>query len=446
MSRIFVAGATGAVGRRAVRQLVDAGHDVTAVARTDEKAALLESLGARPVRVDVFDAAAVKDAVVGHEVVVNLATHIPRAAKSVLPGAWAENDRIRNEVSRNLVDAALAAAASRYVQESITFGYEDAGDGWIAEGHPYVGREYASVEVAEANAHRFTAESDGGAGVVLRFGLFYDAGSHTTRDLVRGLAAGRLLLPGAASAYASFIATDDAAAAVVAAVDAPAGTYNVVDDEPITRAEIARVAAGAVGRPVKLLPSLASKAMATKAEPLSRSQRVSNAAFKEATGWSPRVPSLRTGLPPVVHEIVASSPSASSVVVRVLLALLLPATIAVGLWAEFAPRSFYDDFPGLGLIWVASDGPFNEHLVRDFGATNLALAVLLAVAVWKGGRVLLATAAGAYLAYAVPHLVYHLRHTHVIDGADRVTSLGSLMLAAALAAAALTIHRRDMTR
>ena len=446
MSTIFVAGATGAVGRRAVRPLVDAGHHVTAVARTDEKAALVESLGARPVRVDVFDAAAVKDAVATHDVVVNLTTHIPRAAKAALPGAWAENDRIRTEVSRNLVDAALAAGASRYVQESITFGYADAGDRWIAEDHPYVGSVYASVEAAEANAHRFTASSGGGAGVVLRFGMFYDSESHTTRDLVKGVAAGRLFLPGAAGAYASFVATDDAAAAVVAALAAPAGTYNVVDDEPVTRAEIARLAAAAVDRPVKVLPSPVSKAMATKAEPLSRSQRVSNTAFKEATGWSPRVPTLRAGLPPVVHEVLASSPSAASMVVRALLALLLPATIAVGVWAEFAPRSFYDDFPGLGLIWVASDGPFNEHLVRDFGATNLALAVLLAVAVWKGGRVLLATAAGAYLAYAVPHLAYHLRHTHVIDGVDRVTSLASLVMAAILAAAALTIHRRDMTR
>jgi nucleoside-diphosphate-sugar epimerase len=450
VSSIFVAGATGAVGRRAVRLLVAAGHDVTAVARNAEKAAFLESLGARAVRVDLFDAPAVKDAVAGHDVVINLATHIPRAAKAGLPGAWDENDRIRTEVSRNLVDAALASGASRYVQESIVFGYEDAGDAWIGEGHPFTGREYASVLVAEANAHRFTEESGGGTGVVLRFGMFYDAESHTTRDLVRGLAAGRLPLPGRSEAYAPFVATDDAAAAVVAALGAPAGTYNVVDDEPLTRAELALVASGAVGRPVKTLPAVVSKAVATRAEPLSRSQRVSNAAFKAATGWAPRVPSARSGLPPVVHAVLASSRWArrGSLLARLLLALLLPATVTVGLWAEFAPRSFYDDFPGLGLVWVASDGPFNEHLVRDFGATNLAIAVLVAVAVWKGGRLLLATAAGAYLAYAVPHLVYHLRHTHALEGADLATSLASLAFAAALAAAAalVTIHRRDMTR
>ena len=449
MSKVFMAGATGVLGRRAVRLLVDTGHDVTGVARTDEKAALLESLGARAVRVDLFDPVAVKAAVTGQEVVVNLATHSPRVAKAGLPGAWAENDRIRNEASRNLVDAALAAGASRYVQESIVFSYGDAGDAWITEDQPTLGLDYASVQEAEANARRFT--EGGGAGVVLRFGMFYDADSHTTRDLVKGLAAGRLLLPGRGGAYAPFIATDDAASAVLAALDAPAGTYNVVDDEPLTRAEVARVAAGAVGRPVKVLPSVVSRAIATRAEPLSRSQRVSNAAFKEATGWSPRVRDVRVGLPPVIHEVLAASPSAApgTLAVRVLLALLLPATVTVGIWAEFAPRSFFDDFPGLGLVWVASDGPFNEHLVRDFGATNLALAVLLGVAVWKGGRVLLATAAGAYLAYAVPHLVYHLRHTHVIDGVDRVTSLGSLVLAIALAGAAaatLTIHRRDMTR
>src|SRR5918998_2734464 len=106
--KLFVAGATGVLGWRSVKRLVEAGHDVTGIARSDEKAALLERLGAAPARVDLFDAGAVKGAVDGSEAVLNLATHIPPTSKYALPGVWKENDRIRTEGARNLVDAALA--------------------------------------------------------------------------------------------------------------------------------------------------------------------------------------------------------------------------------------------------------------------------------------------------------------------------------------------------
>src|SRR5947209_7447517 len=82
--RVFVAGATGVLGKRAVRLLVEGGHTVTAVARSQDKAALLEALGTTPVTVDLFDAAAVKSAVAGHDAVLNLATHIPAGARAAL--------------------------------------------------------------------------------------------------------------------------------------------------------------------------------------------------------------------------------------------------------------------------------------------------------------------------------------------------------------------------
>src|SRR5206468_5182859 len=106
--KVFVAGSTGVLGRRAVRLLVAAGHDVTAAVRSEEKAALVRAMGAHPVRVDLFDAAAVEDAVRGHEAVVNLATHIPPMSQTTRTSAWAETDRTRREVSPKLVDAAPA--------------------------------------------------------------------------------------------------------------------------------------------------------------------------------------------------------------------------------------------------------------------------------------------------------------------------------------------------
>jgi len=125
--KVFVTGGTGVVGTRAVPALVGAGHDVTAVARSEAKAALVRSMGAVPVTVDLFDAGAVGAAVEGHEAVLHLATNIPPMARAARSKAWVINERLRREASNHLVDAALATGATRYVQESICFPYLDQG-------------------------------------------------------------------------------------------------------------------------------------------------------------------------------------------------------------------------------------------------------------------------------------------------------------------------------
>ena len=109
-----------------MRHLVAAGQDVSGVARSTSKATLLQGLGASPVEVDLFDITEVQQAVKDHDAIVNLATSIPTsAARMGMRSAWKENDRIRREVSRNLVEAALATRAECVVQESIAFMYED---------------------------------------------------------------------------------------------------------------------------------------------------------------------------------------------------------------------------------------------------------------------------------------------------------------------------------
>lgn len=121
-------------------------------------------------------------------------------------------------------------------------------------------------------------------------------------------------------------------------------------------------------------------------------------------------------------------------VLRVLLVLLALGNVQVGVWATFAPRSFYDDFPGGDRSWVALDGPYNEHLVRDFGATNLAIGVLtIAALVWLT-RALVVTAGLAWIVYGVPHLVYHLRHLDVYETGDQVANVVLLSLAPAAGA------------
>ena len=294
--KVLVAGATGVVGTRAVRELVAAGHDVTGLARTDEKAKLLDGLGAKPVTFDVFDAADVRAQVAGHDAIVNLLTHIPPLSKAPRKGAWKENDRLRVEASANLA----AAAEGRMVQESITFLYLDAGDAWITEDSPREATPFVvSVDTAERNALAT------GNGVVLRFAQFYAPEASHTKDMVRMARLGMAPAVGDPDGYASNIYADDAARAVVAALDAPAGIYNVSEDEPLTRREGAAILAAALHKK-KLrsgMAKLSAKVIGSQGSLLARSNRISNAKFKQATGWAPQVPSQREGWPLILEEM-----------------------------------------------------------------------------------------------------------------------------------------------
>lgn len=135
------------------------------------------------------------------------------------------------------------------------------------------------------------------------------------------------------------------------------------------------------------------------------------------------------------------------VVLRLLLAFLAVGTAMVGLWAQFFPESFYDDFPGIGGRWIAVDGPYNEHLIRDVGGLNLALTVVLVAALVTLTPTLVRIAAVAFLVYALPHFVYHLNHLDAYDTIDQVGNAGSLgaMVVIPLVLLALTWPRTAAT-
>src|SRR4051812_32102022 len=116
---ITITGATGVIGRRAVRELVASGHEVTGITRSARGRAILLALGARPVDADVFDAGSLARAFPGTDVVVNLLTHIPPSARMHLPEAWAENTRLRTQASQAIAHAATVTGARRLVQESV---------------------------------------------------------------------------------------------------------------------------------------------------------------------------------------------------------------------------------------------------------------------------------------------------------------------------------------
>jgi nucleoside-diphosphate-sugar epimerase len=302
--KVFIAGATGVLGRRAVAEFVGAGFDVTAIARAAPKQALVRGLGATPVEVGLFDRDGLARAVAGHDVVCNLATAIPTGEGAADLAAWEENNRIRTEGARNLVDAALAGGAQRYVQESIALLYADGGDDELDEDSPLAPTwTTETARRAEAEAARFAAEAR--AGVALRFATFYGPDSAHTIEAIHAAAAGIGAELGPADAFRSSITTDDAGAAVVAALRAPSGVYNVADDRALRRSEYLDALARVLGSGPLALPP--TPALPAEFEMLARSQRVSNRRFAAVTGWSPRFPSAWEGWPHVVAEYRARS-------------------------------------------------------------------------------------------------------------------------------------------
>ena len=244
---IFLTGATGVIGRRVVPLLVAAGHRVGAMVHAPEKAGALTKAGARPLKADLFSLESLRRAIAGHETVINLATHMPIGLKMFLPGAWAENDRIRREGSANLVHAAIAEGVVRFIQELFAPVYPDRGEAWIDEKTPIAPVRYnRSVADAEASTQRFA--TGGAIGTILRFGAFYGPDAWQTRDLIGYVRRGFAPMPGKPSAYVSSISHDDAAAAVVAATGGAVRRLQCGGRRAGAPSRVFRRAGGAAGR------------------------------------------------------------------------------------------------------------------------------------------------------------------------------------------------------
>jgi nucleoside-diphosphate-sugar epimerase len=294
--RIFLTGATGVIGRRVVPLFAAGGHEVTAVVRAPDKGPALVRAGARQtVLLDLFDEKAVRRALAGHDVVVNLATHVPHSAtRMFLPGAWRENDRLRHQASRILAHAALELGVRRFVQESFALAYGDHGANWIDESAPLMPERYNKT-VLDAERSAQLVSGRGWTGVALRFAAFYGPDSPLLRNMIDWVRRGVAPVLGRPDAYISMVSHHDAATATVTALDLPAGAYNVVDDEPLTRREFADALAEAVGaRHPRLPPEWVTVFAGSVGRTMARSLRVANTKLR-ASGWEPKYPSVRQG-------------------------------------------------------------------------------------------------------------------------------------------------------
>lgn len=294
--KVLVAGATGAIGRPLVRMLTDAGHEVYALSRSDR-----EIPGATTVVADAMDRTALLAAVDG--LALDAVVHELTALKKVpmREGLMATTNALRTEGTANLLAAARAVGARRFVSQTYFggYGYYDHGPQALTEDAPFgvAERPFGKTVAAMRRSEELIFTADGIEGISLRYGSFYGPGS------VEGMldALRKRLLPVARGGVAPWIYIDDAAAATVAALTKGRGgeAYNIADDEAATWIDVInelarvfdvprpRVAPGGL---VRLVAPMAGTLMTRTA------MRLSTEKAKTELGWRPSISGYREGL------------------------------------------------------------------------------------------------------------------------------------------------------
>jgi nucleoside-diphosphate-sugar epimerase len=284
--------------------LKQAGHAVTAAARSEANRAALAALGAEARTCDLLSPPSVEEVVAGCDAVLHLATAIPEKGRR--RAAWIPNDRIRREGTTALVGAAVKHRCRLYLQQSVTFLYGDNAGAWVDEDTPIAAKQRAIIESA-ADMEQVVARAVSDhrlAACVLRCGAFYAEDSKQTRDLVRLIDRGWFRVPGDGAMATSLIHIDDAASAFTAAVQRAERTpfrgeiLNVVDDAPVTMRELGDGIAELLGRPPpkRVMRFFARLALGKNVyETLMCSTRVRNGRAKELLGWRPSFPTFREG-------------------------------------------------------------------------------------------------------------------------------------------------------
>lgn len=303
--RILLAGATGVIGRRLLPRLVEAGHEVTGMTRSAERAEQVRAAGAAAVIADALDEQAVRAAVAEArpEAVINQLTALPkRIDPRRIERDFAHNDRLRSEGTRILTTVAREAGASRLIAQSIAFMYEPGPPGTIhGEQDPLVRNPPRSFARTAAAVKALEETVLGAGGTVLRYGYFYGPGSAISGEgsITEDVRRRRMPVVGSGRGVWSFVHVDDAAAATVAALsEGSGGVYNIVDDDPAPVSDWLPRLAEAVGapRPIRI-PAFLAKLAAGEygVATMTRAQGASSERARRELGFTPAYPSWREG-------------------------------------------------------------------------------------------------------------------------------------------------------
>jgi nucleoside-diphosphate-sugar epimerase len=309
--KVFVAGATGALGRQLVPMLVDRGHDVVGMTRTESKRDLLRALGAQPVVADALDPDAVAAAIgeAEPEVIVHQLTAIPASVNlRNLDRDFVLTNRLRTEGTNHLLSAARAVGARRFVAQSYAaWPYARAGGAVKTEEDPLdpdPPRGVRETMAAIKHLERAVTGASWVEGLVLRYGGFYGPGTSLQLDppteQLEMIRKRKFPIVGGGTGVWSFIHIEDAAAATADAVErGEPGIYNVADDDPAAVSEWLPALASALGAPPpRRLPRWLGRLFAGEAATVMMTEirGVSNAKAKRELGWEPIHPSWRQGL------------------------------------------------------------------------------------------------------------------------------------------------------
>jgi nucleoside-diphosphate-sugar epimerase len=296
--KVFLAGASGAIGRPLIRQLRERGHDVVGMTRSNVQ--VITELGAQAVVADALDADAVRAAVESArpDVVVNELTDLARPLNPRKYGEWlAGTNRLRREGTRNLVDAAQASGASKVISQSVAFAYKFE-PGVKTEDAPIHGAAAGDMGAAMESLEQQTLAAPGG--IVLRYGFFYGPGTAYANDgqQVELIRKRQMPIVGGGTGQFPFIHVEDAASATVAAIERGSpGIYNVVDDDPAPGHEFIPYIAQLVGaKAPRRVPGFLARLVAGRMVGFATGlQPVSNAKAKRELDWAPRYASWREG-------------------------------------------------------------------------------------------------------------------------------------------------------
>jgi nucleoside-diphosphate-sugar epimerase len=300
MMRVFVVGASGAIGTRLVPRLIDRGHDVVGTSRSPEKTEHVRSLGAEPVVLDLLDPRAVLEAVreAKPDAIVHEATALADARFSrKFDRTFEQTNRLRTEGIDALLAAARETGVRRFVAQSFaSYRYAREGGPVKTEDDPLDSAPLESMREG-FGAMRYLDETVSEAGgIALRYGAFYGADND---GLVEPVRKRRLPIVGDGSGITSFIHLDDAAAGTVLALErGETGIYNIVDDDPAPVREWLPVLAEALGaKPPRRLPRWLARLLGGEFAVMmgTAARGASNAKAKRDLGWELRYPSWRQG-------------------------------------------------------------------------------------------------------------------------------------------------------
>jgi nucleoside-diphosphate-sugar epimerase len=302
--RVFVAGASGAIGTRLVPQLLGRGHEVIGTFRSPGNGERVRALGAQPVALDLLDERAVRRAVLETrpDAIIHQATALANVRFTRnLDAAFAVTNRLRTEGTDALLAAAREAGVTRFVAQSFaSFRYAREGGMVKTENDPLDPDPPAGARETNAAMDHLDRAVTGAGGIALRYGGFYGAASDGMAGPVRKR---QFPLAGSGTGMSSFIHLDDAAAATVLALEhAGAGLYNIVDDDPAPMSEWLPALAAALGaKPPRHAPLWLARLIAGQGGVVAATQArgASNAKAKAELGWTLRYPSWRQGFPAV---------------------------------------------------------------------------------------------------------------------------------------------------